>query len=236
MRPAGAPARSLTRLDPASVVILVFAAGIAYLGPFDRVIAVVTGGSPLLRIALVAGLVLAGAACAVRARLSLRGRESRWPWIALAAAVTVAIMVCIVDGVLFRNFLPPGYVQAIQTESLSSRLPYYYLRAFQEEVIYRLFALSALFFLISRMRSGTTENISPLLLWTVIFAVQCLNVGINAVALEPISSTRLIYDSVRFVLPGVVWGWLYWRYGFAANATAHICCHAFLQPALGILV
>ena len=37
-------------------------------------------------------------------------------------------------------------------------------------------------------------------------------------------------------VPGVIWGYLYWRPGFVAAEIASVGTHPFLQPALGILL
>jgi hypothetical protein len=40
----------------------------------------------------------------------------------------------------------------------------------------------------------------------------------------------------RPIVPGVIWGYLYWRHGFVAAEIASVGMHPFLQPALGILL
>lgn len=230
------PTRRFAAIDPVLLVILPLAMAVAVVGPFDRNVHIITAGIPLLRVGLIAGLVLAGAACARGAGLSLLGSNPHWAWIGVAFAVGVAAYVCIVDALLFRNSLPLEYVREIQGHGLNERLSYYFLRAFQENVIYRLFVFSAVTSIISRIWRMQATDFSPLQAFAIAFAVQLVNVSTNAVWHEPMSAVLLIYELFRFVLPGALWGWLYWRFGFATTELGHVACHAFLQPALGMLL
>ena len=86
-------------------------------------------------------LALIGAFCADRVGLRLEGHGTRSPvLVGLAAAIAAAAYVAAIDGLLFRNTLPAAYVDLFETESLGDRLIYFMLRAFNENVIYRLFA------------------------------------------------------------------------------------------------
>jgi len=46
----------------------------------------------------------------------------------------------------------------------------------------------------------------------------------------------LVYDVVRYIPPGVLWGYLYSRNGFATAEIASVGTHPFLQPFLGVLI
>lgn len=46
----------------------------------------------------------------------------------------------------------------------------------------------------------------------------------------------LVYDLLRYVVPGVLWAWLFWRFGFVTAEVASVGCHIFLQPGFGILL
>jgi hypothetical protein len=149
---------------------------------------------------------------------------------------------------VFRATLPTSYVYFLETTGLRDRLIYFMLRAFNENVIYRLFVFSSLFYLISRIKGAHANDthandtyaseLPPALIWCAIVATQTLNIGVNVVALspDPLSFAALFYDALRYVAPGVLWGWLYWRFGFLTAEVASVGCHIFLQPALGLLV
>jgi hypothetical protein len=221
---------------PSLLAIGLIALSIALIGPFDRAVDLASGGLPLARMGLIAALVLAGSIWAGEAGLALKGTTRSWLVISIGSAFAVAVYVSIVDGFLFRAVLPPTYVNEFRPNSLNARLAYYFLRAFQENVIYRLFVFSGLMLSVSRLRGQAVTEFPSMLVWTIAFATQFLNVAINVMVADPFSGTLFAYDIVRFVVPGTLWGWLYWRHGFVTIEVAHVACHAFLQPALGVLV
>jgi hypothetical protein len=232
--------RGRARLGPALVGILFIAMTIAAIAPFDVLFAAATFGSPFARVGLIAVLALVGGFCADRVGLRLEGHGTRRPvLVGVAAAIATADYVAAIDGVVFRATLPASYVSFFETTGLRDRLIYFMLRAFNENVIYRLFVFSSIFYLISRIK-GASANVlpPPVLIWCAIGATQMLNIGVNVAALspDPISFAALLYDALRYVAPGVLWGWLYWRFGFLTAEVASVGCHIFLQPALGLLV
>ncbi|MBV8799859.1 MAG: hypothetical protein JOY77_14025 [Alphaproteobacteria bacterium] len=226
----------LGRADVLLPVLLILAMLVAAAGPFDLAVHLASGGVPVRRILLIAMLVIAGATCASLSGLSMQGTSKTWPLIAIGSALGVAAYVCLVDGWLFRASVPAEYVHAVQMHPLRDRLAYYFLRAFQENVIYRMFVFSALTLAVSKLSGRSASEISTAGILSIALTAQILNIAINVVALEPAASFSLTYDSVRFVVPGMFWGWLYWRHGFVTTELGHVACHAFLQPALGILI
>jgi hypothetical protein len=212
---------------------------IAAIAPFDVLFAAATFGSLFARVGLIAVLAFIGAFCADRVGLRLQGHGTRRPvLVGVAAAIAAAVYVAAIDGVVFRATLPTSYVFFFETTGLRDRLIYFMLRAFNENVIYRLFVFSSIFYLISRINGARPKVLPPALIWCAIVATQMLNIGVNVAALspDPISFAALLYDALRYVAPGVLWGWLYWRFGFLTAEIASVGCHIFLQPALGLLV
>ena len=69
-------------------------------------------------------------------------------------------------------------------------------------------------------------------------AAQALNIGVNVVLIsdQALTPAILTYDALRYIVPGVIWACLFWRYGFFVAEVASVGCHIFLQPALGYLV
>src|ERR1051326_3771304 len=221
------------------VAVLIIGMAIAAIAPFDAAFAAVTFGLVIPRVALIAAMTLMGASCADRVGLPLKGHRTRWPmWTGVAAAIGVAIYVAALDGVIFRSTLAPSYVQVFETMRLRDRLLYFMLRAFNENLIYRLCVFSGLYYLISRIAGVSPQRVHPVLIWCAIVAAQVLNIAINVAALspDPLSFGTLLYDFLRYVVPGVMWAWLYWRFGFVTAEVASVGCHVVLQPALGILL
>jgi len=219
--------------------ILLIGMAIAAIVPFDVAFAAATSGSSLARIGLIAILVVIGAFCGERVGMRLEGHGARRPaLIGVAAAIGVAVYTVALDGVLFRATLPDSYVHLFETLGLRDRLTYFMLRAFNENLIYRLFVFSTLFYLISIVTGVSANDVSPVLIWCAMIATQVLNIGMNVVAVspDPVSLATLFYDALRYVAPGVLWAWLYWRFGFLTAEVASVGCHVFLQPALGVLL
>jgi hypothetical protein len=227
---------NLMKPSPALVAILLISMAIAAIAPFDVAFTAATFGSPALRMALIAALVLIGAFSASNAGLQLVGHGTRWPLlVGAAAAVGVAIYVVAIDCFIFRRLLPGSYVHFLQMTPLRDRLIYFMLRAFNENVLYRLFAFSTIVYLASLLRGVTAAGQVSMLIWGAMIATQMLNIGMNVIAPSSslFSPMLLSYDALRYVVPGVVWAWLYWRYGFLTAEIASVGSHLVLQPALG---
>lgn len=231
-----AGADRLQHPSPALLATLAIAAVIAALMPFDILVDAVTFGSPSLRVALTVALVLTGAACARRLGLRLEGHGVRRPALfGLLVALLVAIYVVILDAFLFRGVLAQDYV-AFLHQPLDVRLGYFMLRAFNENVVYRLFAFTALTVLVSLAAGRRTLPFASV--FAVMVFAQIINIGVNLVlpADEPWSAVILVYDILRYIVPGVIWACLFRRCGFVVAEVASVGCHLFLQPALGHLV
>ncbi len=218
---------------------LTISMAIAAIAPFDVAFTAATLGFPALRVALIAALVLIGAYSAERTGIHLAGHDVRQSvLVGATAAIGVAIYVVALDAFLFRGGLAPAYVQFIKNASLPDRLGYFMLRAFNENVIYRLFVFSTALYAISRARGRKVADLEPAAVWSVMIATQVLNIGLNVVlqAPEGLAPMTLVYDALRYVAPGVLWAWLFRRFGFMTAEIASVGCHLFLQPALGWLI
>lgn len=103
------------------------------------------------------------------------------------------------------------------------------LRAYVENIAYRLFVFSILVFLLARLKMA-----SPVTIVLAMVVSQCLNIGAN-VPHEAVTAQVFLYDTIRYVAPGVLWAWIYLRFGFVTAEVASVGCHVFLQPAFSIL-
>lgn len=226
----GQPGQSL--LGRSLVATLCLAVAIAWYLPFDATLHLLTGGETLARVALTAALVLAGAGCAQAAGLRLEGHGVQQPaLLGAGAAVAMAAYVVLLDGLLFRFVLSPDYV-ALFDRPLSERYAYFMLRAFNENVVYRLFVFSALLAALTRLHRG--KPVPPPLVVLAMILAQVSNIWPNVVAgIAHPSAVVLCYDGLRYIVPGVVWALLFRRNGFAVAEIASVGCHLFIQPALG---
>jgi hypothetical protein len=225
-----------SRPSTALVATALISATIAMLQPFDLIFETVTFDSPLLRGGVIVMLVLMGAACAKRLGLRLEGHGARRPWlVGLLMAVLVAVYVVLLDAFLFRGLLAKDYVEFLGTP-LSGRYVYFMTRAFNENVLYRLFAFTVLAALAS-VAAGR-RKLPFAIVFALMIAAQALNIGVNVVLIsdQALTPAILTYDALRYIVPGVIWACLFWRYGFFVAEVASVGCHIFLQPALGYLV
>ncbi len=216
-------------------VIAFFAAVIAVIAPFDVLFLPLTFGSPLLRAGLMAVLAIVGGIAAKACGLRLEGHGAKLPLlIGLGAALAVAAYVFVLDVVLLRPMLSADYVAYLHVP-LGERMTGYMLRAFNENLLYRLFLFPVI--ALAAQRVLRRDDISPRLLIAAMVASQVINIAANAVlpSPEPIALARLGYDAIRYVAPGVLWAVLFRRYGFATAEVASVGCHVFLQPAFTLV-
>ncbi|MDL2353472.1 MAG: hypothetical protein QFC78_11590 [Pseudomonadota bacterium] len=221
--------------NPALRLILLIGIPIAALAPFDVLFSALTLSSPWLRMAWIAVLVVLGALAGAKLGLRLEGHSARAPvLVGLGAALAVAIYVVLLDCFVFRSLLDPGYA-AFLHQPLQARLLYFMPRAFNENIMYRLFGFGGLAWLLSR---GGRRPASPRVLAAAMIGSQLINIAFNVVLLShvPVTALTLTYDALRYVLPGVLWAILYIRNGFATAEVASVGCHLFLQPAFSLLI
>lgn len=142
---------------------------------------------------------------------------------ALRATLGALLLACVlVAGAdwLMGPRLPLVY-RNYYTGPLWPRTAWTCLNALREEVLYRLAAqtvLAAIPAMLHR-RSGPRWMIAAIAL------AQLLNVGLLAAIMPP-------YGLVRFWLVGCIWGWLYWKHGFASALAGHAASHLLLDPLL----
>lgn len=138
----------------------------------------------------------------------------------LAAVLGVTVFVLLLDGWLFRSHLSAGYV-AFYTGPLVPRMFAMCGKAAVEELLFRLILMSGMAAALSIARVRMTTAV----FWVVIILAQFANVW------APVLGDPL-YASLRFWAVGCVWGWLYWRYGFASALVGHAVTHLLLDPLL----
>jgi len=208
---------------------------IAAIAPFDNAFDMLTGGSAVLRVLALPAFGLAGIFFARRVGLPVSAAALRHSLrTPLLIALGVAIAVAVIDGFVFRAILPAEYVHSMTSVGTGERLIYFMLRAVNEQILYRLFLMSVLVWGLGLVWRGENGRPANGAYWLAILLAQVINISINVPL--PETPLLLLYDTARYICPGIVWGYLYWRHGFATAELAHVGTHPFLQPALGILL
>lgn len=159
-------------------------------------------------------------------RIALPADLRLWPSdrAAAARAVMLAVLaVCAWIALLdfgFRHILPREYLDHY-TAPLWPRMALACLGSMGEELVFRLGVmtlLAALPTLVGR-KAGDGWMVAAVVL------TQLANVGLLVLAYP-------VYGALRFWLVGCVWGWLYWRHGFASALAGHGLSHLLLDPLL----
>ena len=230
-----APAAPVSRevgvlITPKVLGGLVVAGVIAWMAPFDLAFSAMTFGIPAVRAGSMVILALAGLVIGRQIGLGVEPRGLKRPiFTPVAVALAMAIWCVIADGIL-RSGANPDYVRYMASTPLWSRLLYFIVRAFNENIIYRLFLGSALIWVIGRVWKTDDGRPSAGAYYAGFLLSQWINIWINVISGAPITPLSLLHDVVRFVLPGLVFSWLYWRHGFQSNEIACTTGHLFLQP------
>lgn len=145
------------------------------------------------------------------------------PRAAIRATAIAILVVCAWIAAIdfaFRPMLPQDYM-AHYAASLWPRTAWACLGSMREELLFRLgmmtllAAVPALF----GLKPGDGWMVA------VIVLAQLANVGTLVLAYP-------VYGALRLWLVGCVWGWLYWRHGFASALAGHGLSHLLLDPLL----
>ena len=111
------------------------------------------------------------------------------------------------------------------------------LRAFNENIFYRLFLFSIIAFCLTKLWHTEDDRPKPSGIWAAMIVAQLVNIAFNVgVATPSANLAAMLYDAIRYIVPGMCSAWLYWRYSFLTAEIASVCCHIFLRPALGHLL
>ena len=153
---------------------------------------------------------------------------------AVLAGLALGLWMAMADTWLFAGVVPPAQHELLRNMSTFARIAVFARGALFDEIWFRLIALTGLAWLIAR-GTGWRDGRA---VWPAILAV--------AVVLYPLGTWEYFrtldwsgMTVAREVLlhggAGVLWGWLYWRHGWLAGVSGHICAHLALQPLLAAL-
>ncbi|TGB01202.1 CPBP family intramembrane glutamic endopeptidase [Halobacillus salinus] len=179
-------------------------------------------------------LALAGWALLKRTELSLwKGRG--WK-AAIIGGVLVGLVLVGADRLLFTAFLPE-LEELSSSFSIVGLLMGIFYGGVVEEVMLRMFLMSLIIFLIAKVKKRI--NLSDgaywlaILITAVLFAVGHFPANIAIFGeLTPVVATRaLLLNGIG----GIVYGYLFWRYGLVSSITAHMMTHVTMQLLMLVL-
>ncbi|WP_153140296.1 hypothetical protein [Paraburkholderia agricolaris] len=211
-----------------TALLVVGAAIVAFVPPFFP-FAHASVYPPAVRVLLMLVFGVAGLYCARCCGLEIMPHGLRHPmWVSLIVGVLVAAYLLLLDAV-FRAQLTGNAAESLLGISLWVRLIYYVLRSVNEGIVYQLFFGSVFVFLIGRVWRHDGA-IAPGAYWLGLILAHALNLAINV----PFHASTFIYDTLRFFAPGILWVYLYRRYGLSVAVAAHAATHVFFQPFIAL--
>lgn len=157
---------------------------------------------------------------------------------AVAAGLGIGLLVVAADVLLFRDVLPPSAAAFGEVVLWKRLLAGFLYGGLAEEVLLRLFLVSALVYLLARgWRAGARAGTVPLVL---AIAVAATVFGLGhlpaTAALAPLTPAIIMRALLLNGLVGVVCGLIYVRRGLEAAMAAHAAAHLPLQIAPMLLV
>jgi hypothetical protein len=210
---------------------IVFSCALAYAIPYDVLFDRATLNLPAARAIAMLCFWIGGLWLQRANGFSLAPVDMRYPALQIAgAALAVAIWCVVMDAVVFRSILPPGYYGSEQ-QPLGLRLLYYCSRAFNENVLYRLFLGSLFAYALRKLLPQPKFAVALAMLGMA--AAHLINVLAN-MGYAGFAPETCLWLLLRFMVPGIAWSWLYVRHGFVANEGAAMGVHCFLQPMVSI--
>ena len=151
--------------------------------------------------------------------------------LAAFAGLAFGVWMALADKWLFASAVPAVQHEMLRSMSTLGRLAFFARGALFDEIWYRMIALTGLAWLIAR-GTGWRDGRA---VWPAILVV--------ALVLYPLgtwdyfgalhwSGGTLARELLLHGGAGGLWGWLYWRHGWLAAVTGHMCAHVALQPLL----
>ncbi|HUH85369.1 MAG TPA: hypothetical protein VLX85_12235 [Stellaceae bacterium] len=158
--------------------------------------------------------------------LRLFAHDLRFPLATtLAIGALVGILTCLADIFVFSSVFPPGYRQLVHDMPTAERIFFVGGVSLFDEITFRLGVMTLLVWLATRLfpsRDG--------IYWAAIVLAQLINILSHGTL--PATPMEVLFSLVRIELPGILWGYLYWRHGFTVAALAHTSSHVIVQPIL----
>lgn len=153
--------------------------------------------------------------------------------LAVAAGLAFGVCMALADALVFRSVIPASQAVLLSNLSAAGRIAYFAPFVVIEELIYRLAAMTACVWLLTKIFGPQAWCYwAAILISAVILYPAAHHAYLAALVPGALTVTReiLLHGGA-----GVLWGWLYWRHGFCSAVVGHLSAHLSLQQLLGIL-
>ena len=164
-------------------------------------------------------------------RVFLRCLRDGAPAGLLAGAIVIAL-----ELLFFRRDLPPAMLQF--SAPLWQGLLASFYGGIGEEILLRLFVMSALAYGLARVARRSPAPIAPGVFWTAnVLAALLFGLGHlpATAALAPLTTALVVRALVLNGIPGVLFGYLFWKRGFETAMAAHFTADIIIQSAATLL-
>jgi hypothetical protein len=151
-------------------------------------------------------------------------------------AVGVSIIGCtlgvLVIDAAFRSSLTSQYVSTFTGPHQGLKTLLMISNATRDELLGRLVLVGGMTAIVGLVMRGRKMGLVTL---AAIFIAAQVAILLPQLV-TPANATELVYDVLRYISPGILWGWLFWRHGFIAALLGHTGTHPILDPALHALL
>jgi hypothetical protein len=154
--------------------------------------------------------------------------------LAIAVGLLFGTYMALADRFLFSTVVPEFQISFVKASSAPQRLVFYAQVVVFEEIAYRLLVLTTLVWAAVAL-SGT---IRPWCYWVAILTTALVLYPLGHLAYLaslPPTTLSVAREIALHGSAGILWGYLYWRYGLLASIGGHVAAHLSLQPLLSIL-
>ena len=138
------------------------------------------------------------------------------------------------DALVFRSVIPAAQAELISSFSVVERIVYFVPMAAIDELEFRLIVMSAVAWVFVAVAGSRAGSYWAAIVVVALVAYPALH-PVYLASLAPFAPLTISRELLLHGTAGVLWGYLYWRYGLLAAMTGHASAHLSLQPMLGLL-
>lgn len=150
--------------------------------------------------------------------------------VALVAGLAFGVYMALADSFVFPGIVPTVLVAVTASTSALDRVAYFAPLAMNDELMFRLVVMSALVWVLVAVAGKRDWCYWAAILITALVVYPALHPAYLSV-LTP-SMPTFTREITLHGAAGILWGYIYWRYGLVASIVGHVSAHLSLQPLL----
>jgi hypothetical protein len=168
-----------------------------------------------------------------RLGLRLLPREGMWPLaVASGIGLVFGVWMALADAFLFRPIVPAAQTAFVRSTAALDRIAAGVPLAALDEIEFRWLLLSTVLWFVTPSARAQQAGQGPRA-WAAIAAVAVLYALLHPAEMgTPLLDLR---EATLYVSAGMLWGWLFCRWGLVAAMAGHAGAYLTLEPLLGWL-